>query len=114
MNAADFFSASTYQAIMQDVKHKRVFGLLDTPYRKELKIKGNRYDFRISAGYYVVEPFSYFVHFSEDHIYPGSHGGSCGSSVSLDSYEAFKASINKLIRSFPDYTPEENEQLSLF
>jgi hypothetical protein len=114
MNAADFFSASTYEAIKQDVKNQKVFGLIDTPYQKKIKVRNNTYDFRISAGYYVIEPFSYFVHFSEDHIYPGSYGGSCGSNVNLDSYEAFKDSINRLISRFPDYTQEDNVQLSLF
>ena len=114
MNAADFFSASTYESIKQDVQNRKVFGLIDTPYQKKIKVRNNTYDFRISAGYYVIEPFSYFVHFSEDHIYPGNYGGSCGSSVNLDSYEAFKDSINRLINRFPDYTQEDNVQLSLF
>ena len=114
MNAADFFSASTYEAIKQDVNQKKIFGPIDTPYQKKIKVRNNKYDFRISTGHYMVEPFSYFVHFSEDHVYPGSYGGSCGHVISLDSYEAFKDSINRLISRFPDYTPEEKVQLSWF
>lgn len=114
MNAADFFSQSTFEQIRQDVANKKVFRLTETPYRKKLKIRNHSYELSISAGYYIVEPYSYFVHFSESHNYPGNLGGSGGSSINLESYEAFKDSINRLISKFPDYTPEQEVQLSWF
>lgn len=126
MNAQTVFPENMFCRLRQDVQAKKVFNRQTTPYKKDLKIKSNRYTLQITTGHYSVGDRAYFVHFSEDHRIPNNIGGSGGTNVDLSSYEAFCKQINRILSKFPDYTapiqpkPMDTqpivawEQLSLF
>lgn len=118
MNATDFFTKDMFYALKQDIIQQKIITPFDTPYGKKLKIKGNTYHLRIVANHYSTGNHEYFVSFWDDHNYiqngHRNQGGSCGSAPNMDSWDSFKDWINKRLSRFPDYTPEDNVQLSWF
>ena len=118
MNAADFFSYDSFLALKRDVNHQKIVPIAQTPYGKKIKRNGNHYEVQISTGkYYGTDTF--YISGWIDHAYTSARGireigGGNYLKVDLTNYEAFKTAINKTLSKFPDYTPEENEQLSLF
>jgi hypothetical protein len=104
MNASDFFTREQFDSLKRDITEKKCFGIFDTPYQKKLKVKGNAYSLAITTGHYIVGDHAYFVHFSEDHHYPGNIGGCGGSTPNTESYESFCDYINGYLKKFPDYT----------
>ncbi len=120
MNASTFFTEDMFNRLKKDIQSKKVVPLTITPYKKEVKIKGNSYKLAISTGHYVVDDKAYYVSGWEDHNFTENghrnQGGGNGIKIILDSYQAFLAGINKTLRRFPDFTEEEfyEEQLSWF
>ena len=121
MNASTFFTEDMFNRLKKDILAKKVIPHTETPYRKEIKIKGNKYKLTITTGHYVVGDKDYYTSLWHDEQYTDKNGhrnmsGGTGSSIILDSYQAFLDGINKLLRRFPDFTEEEfyEEQLSWF
>ena len=118
MNATDFFSFDSFLALKKDVSRQKQIRLTETPYGRKIKCNGNHYELQISTGVYYGTDTCYISGWI-DHAYTDSTGhrnvgGGNYLKVDLTDYEAFKAAINSTLKGFPDYTPEENEQLSLF
>lgn len=121
MNAQQFFSQDTFHQLKQDITEQKLLSIFDTPYRKEIKTRGNRYELSIVTGRYAFGDHAYFVSLWHDYNYTNNRGsrdigGGSGSAVILDSYEAFTEKIDNLLKRFPDYTEPTFEpvQLSLF
>lgn len=121
MNATTFFPETLFQQMKQDVADQKVLHFSETPYQKELKVKGNHYKLMITTGHYIVGNQEYYISLWHDYNYSnpkGSReiGGGCGAGVIMDSYEAFTEKIDRLLKKFPDYTEPvfEPVQLSLF
>lgn len=120
MNASTFFTEDMYNRLKRDIQAKKVIPYTETPYKKEIKIKGNTYKVEITTGHYVVDDKAYYVSCWEDHNFMKDghrdQGGGNGIKVILDSYSAFLAGINERLRRFPDFTEEEfyEEQLCWF
>lgn len=113
MNATTFFSEKDFNNLKKDIKSKRIIGLLDTPYGKKIKIKGNTYELKIATGYYSGGGYHTTVWI--DYHYSHNIGGGNYPPVVMTSWEEFKKAINKLLERFPDYTEDEEvQQISLF
>jgi hypothetical protein len=121
MNATTFFSVEQFHQLKQDITEQKLISIFETPYRKEVKTRGNRYELSITTGRYVFGNNDYFISLWHDYNYANDRGsrdigGGSGSAVNLDSYEAFTEKIDNLLKRFPDYTEPTFEpvQLSLF
>ena len=121
MNATTFFTEDQFRSLKCDILAQKVIDINSTPYGKRIKINGNTYQIRITTGYLKVGDCSYYTSLWDDYSYKGKRedreiGGGCGGRVVLDSYEAFCADINGLLRKFPDFTEPKPtfEQMSLF
>ena len=119
MNATTFFSREAFDRLKQDILAERKIG--SEQYAKKYRINGNTYGMSIFASHYNFGEHKYFVSLWYDYNYPGPYqsrniGGGNGGRVVIESYEAFCAAINEILRIYPDYKEPvfEPEQLSLF
>ena len=111
MNATNFFTEETFNRIKADIKAKKVINYLNCPYEFICKVKGNKYKISLHTGYYTGTN-EYFYSFWIDYNfanppYSRSIGRGTYSHISLDNYEAFNESINRILINYPDYTEEE-------
>lgn len=121
MNASTFFTEDQFIRLRKDIRAKKILPHTETPYRKVVKVKGNKYELMITTGHYVIGNKEYYTSLWHNESYTDKNGqrqmsGGTGGGIVLDSYQAFLTEINKRLRLFPDFTEEEfyEEQLSWF
>lgn len=112
----DFFTEEQFNEIKQRIAKEEIFGITDTPFKKEVRINGNTYKLEVHASvnyegkYYVSGLHDY--NFKSTYLTDGRDVGGGTYTPDMTDYQAFKDGLNKLLKKFPDY--EEEAQLSLW
>ena len=119
MNARNFFSQSDFERLQKIRENQEIVRIMDTPFRRTVKVNGNVYTLSIVSGRYVGSGSYYmscwhdFNHKSKTSGDRQIYGGT-GSEPVLTSYEAFCDDINRILKHTPDYEEEQEEQLRFF
>ena len=120
MNARDFFSASDFEKLLDIYQNKVIIDVLDTPFKKTIRVNGNTYSLLIYTGHYASSVFNgnFYVSCWYDFNHKGPYqsrdiyGGSC--SPNMRSYQDFLEQINQILKRTPDYEEAQEEQLTFF
>jgi len=116
MNATTFFTEETYNRILADIKAKKCISYIDCPYKFTHKTNGNKYTISLHTGYSTgTDEFFYSLWIDYNFANPPFSRSIGGGTItpSIESYEAFKESINRRLCNYPDYKEEEETPTQL-
>lgn len=120
MNAKNFFTESDYEKLVDIYQNEKIVDILDTPFRKTVRVNGNSYSMLIYTSHYSPGVFNgaFFMSCCYDFNHKGPYQSRdiYGSSIKpcMTSYKGFLNSLNQAFKRAPDFTEDEEEQLTFF